>query len=149
LVVAYWTLVLSFIAALAVASRSFGAEAAGRAFLWFWWALLVPPVLLRSVARWSTRSSILLSLNGIAEPNQGPHPMDERELSLHYRMHTKAFYLLQIFVPAGVLLLTPPEIHRSAWLASARIPLLWLLSMVVLSLPQSMILWTEPDMEEQ
>jgi hypothetical protein len=78
-----------------------------------------------------------------------PRPLDERELNLHYRMHTKAYYILQIFIPIGVLLLTPPEIHRSAWLISARIPLLWLLSFVVTSLPQCMILWTEQDMEPE
>jgi len=105
LVVAYWALVLALIVTLALASRSLGPDAAGRVFLWFWWVLIVPPVLLRSVAKWSTRSSILLSISGAAVPTQEPQPMDERELSLHYKMHTKAFYLLQIFVPVGSLLL--------------------------------------------
>jgi hypothetical protein len=47
-----------------------------------------------------------------------------------------------------VLLVTPLEVHRYAWIVFVRIPALWLLSLLVTSLPDAMILWTEPDMED-
>ena len=151
LVIGYWVFVLSFIGTLAVVSRSQSPNFINQAFFWFWWTLIIFPIYLRIIVTSSTRGSNLQTLMKHAESGHGviPRPLDERELSLHYRMHTKAYYILQIFIPVGVLLLTPPEIHRNAWLVSARIPLLWLLSFVVTSLPQSMILWSEPDMEEE
>lgn len=151
LVVAYWVVVLSYIAALAIVSGRGNQDQVDRAFFWFWWTLIAFPMFLRSIVTFSTRGSDLQSLLQPAKSGAGlePRPMDERELGLHYRMHTKAYYLLQIFVPVGVLLLTPPEMHKSIWLVPLRIPMLWLLSMVVTSLPQSMILWTEPDMEPE
>jgi hypothetical protein len=135
---------------LAAESPRRGPTFVGGAFFWFWWTLILFPLFLRGVVTSSTRGSTLQSLMKPAESGHGyePRSLDERELSLHYRMHTKAYNLLQIFVPVGVLLLTPSEIRGSAWLISARIPMLWLLAMVVTSLPQSMILWSEPDMEE-
>jgi hypothetical protein len=150
LVIGYWVIVLLFIATLASESRRTNPALVGGAFFWFWWTLIVFPLFLRSVVNFSTRGSTLQSLMKPAESGRGhePRPLDERELSLHYRMHTKAYNLLQIFRPVGVLLLTLPEIHRSAWLVSLHIPMLWLLSMVVTSLPQTMILWNEPDIEE-
>jgi hypothetical protein len=151
LVIVYWAFILSFIGTLAIVSRSQSPNFINQAFFWFWWTLIVLPMYLRSIVTFSTRGSDLQTLMKPAESSQGviPCPLDERELSLHYRMHTKAYYILQIFIPVGVLLLTPPEIHRSAWLVYLRIPLLWLLSFVVTSLPQTMILWTEPDMEPE
>ncbi len=151
MVVAYWVVVLSYIAALAIAGRGGSQDQVDRPFFWFWWTLIAFPMFLRGLVTFSTRGSDLQSLLQPAKSGTGlePRPMDERELGLHYRMHTKAYYLLQKFVPVGVLLLTPPEIHQSAWLISTRIPMLWLLSMVVSSLPQSMILWTQPDVEPE
>jgi cytochrome bd-type quinol oxidase subunit 2 len=150
LVVAYWLGVLLFIAILSAVSQRQGSGHVDGAFFSFWWTLILLPMLLRALTTFSTRGSELQTLLKPAKSGQGsePRPLDERELGLHNRMHTKAYYLLQIFVPVGVLLLTPPEIHRSAWLDTVRIPMLWLLAMVVTSLPQSMILWVEPDMEE-
>jgi hypothetical protein len=149
-VVAYWTFVLSLIATLAVASGRESGSIVDRPFFWFWWTLLVFPLFLRSIVTFSTRGTNLQTLIRPVEGGRGfePRPLDERELGLHLRMHTKAYYFLQIFVPAGVLLLTPPEIYQNAWLVSVRIPMLWLLCFVVTSLPQTLILWCEPDMEE-
>jgi len=151
LVVAYWAIILLFIGTLSAVSQRQGSDRVDGAFFWFWWTLIMFPLFLRSIVTFSTRGSDLHTLVKPAESGRGvePRPLDERELGLHYRMHTKAYYILQIFIPVGVLLLTPPEIHRSAWLVFARIPLLWLLSMVVTSLPQTLILWTEPDMEPE
>jgi hypothetical protein len=150
LVVAYWLGVLLFIGTLSAVGHRHESRHFNGAFISFWWALILLPMLLRTMTTFSTHGSHLQTLMKPAEAGRGfvPRALDERELSLHNRMHTKAYYLLQIVIPAGVLLLTSPEVSASAWLVSFRIPLLWLLSMVVTSLPQTMILWTEPDIEE-
>lgn len=147
LVIAYWIFVVSFIGTLTLVSRDQDPVLVNREFMWFWWTLIVFPMSLRSIVALSRRRNNLQTLLKPARRDGefGPRPLDERELDLHYRMHAKAYYLLQILVPVGVLLLTPPEIFRKAWLVSARVPLLWLLSIVITSLPQTMILWTERD----
>ena len=150
LVIAYSVFVLLFVGLLAMAGRAQGPDFVNRLFFWFWWTLVVFPVFLRSMVTSSKRGSNLQTLMKPAESGRGfeSRPLDERELGLHERMHTKAYYILQILIPVCVLLVTPLEVHRYAWMAFVRIPALWLLSLLVTSLPDAMILWTEPDMED-
>jgi hypothetical protein len=149
LVIAYWLGVLLSIGTLSLVGQRHEPGHVDGVFFSFWRTLILLPMLLRALTTFSTNRSDLQTLMKPAESGRGfvPRQLDERELSLHNRMHTKAYYLLQILIPAIVLLLTPPEIYRSAWVTSFRIPLLWLLAMLVTSLPQTMILWTEPDVE--
>ncbi len=150
LVIAYWLGVLVFIGTLSTVSQRHEPRHVDGVFFSFWWTLILLPMLLRAFTTFSTHGNNLQTLMKPAEGGRGfvPRQLDERERSLNNRMHTKAYYLLQILIPAVVLLLTPPETYRSAWLVSFRVPLLWLLSMLVTSLPQTMILWTEPNSEE-
>ena len=147
MVICYWASILTLICAFTALSGRQSPDFVNRTFFWFWWTLIVFPVFLRTIVTSSTRGRNLQTLMKPADDGgYAPRALDERELSLQMRMHTKAYYLLQIFVPIVVLLLTPPEIHKFAWLAYVHVPLLWLLSFVVTSLPQSLIIWTEPDM---
>ncbi len=72
---------------------------------------------------------------------------DEREAGALQRYQGKAYSLLTpIALPALLVLfaLDTPKATRYAFL---REPLLWFLLIVLWSLPQSLILWHEPDME--
>jgi len=151
LVIAYWAIILLFIGTLSAVSQRQGFDRVDGPIFWFWWILILFPLFLRSIVIFSTRGSDLQTLMMPPESGRGvePRPLDERELSLHLRIHTKAYYILRISVPMGVYLLTLMEIRRNAWLVFARLPLLWLMSVLVMSLPQSMILWAEPDLETE
>jgi hypothetical protein len=149
LVIAYWIANLLFIGALTEASWRQGPDFVDKSFLWFSGNLILFPLILRSVVTNSTRGSELQSLMKPAEsgPGLAPHRMDERELSLHYRMYAKSYYLLKILIPVGVILIFSLETRRCASLSFTRVPLLWLLALVVTSLPDTMILWNAPDPE--
>jgi len=54
-------------------------------------------------------------------------------------MRKSAFFVIFALIALGI-----PRLSRLEFL---REPLLWLLLVVFLSLPQTLILWTEPDME--
>ena len=74
--------------------------------------------------------------------------LDERDLRDRDRAHFLAFtvarwmalVLLAVQLGAGLI--------SSAWLLGAGNAAFFLLALVIWSLPQSMILWTEPDMEQ-
>jgi hypothetical protein len=75
--------------------------------------------------------------------------LDERDENLRNAVHYKAYAFLRggayLVFPALYLLNFP----RFSNLAFVRGPLLWILLIVLLSLPQSILLWTEPDMEAE
>jgi hypothetical protein len=148
-VIAYWIAILLFIGALTEASWRQGPDFVDRSLIWFWWTLILFPLILRSIVTNSTRGSELQSLMKPAESGPGlvPRRMDERELSLHYRMYAKSYYLLKILIPAGAILIMLLETHGRASLSFTRVPLLWLLALVVTSLPDTMILWNAPAPE--
>jgi hypothetical protein len=75
--------------------------------------------------------------------------LDERETGLRDRVHFVAFTLtrwlaLFFFVLYGLIAVTHP-----AWLSQTGPFFLFLLTVTLWSLPQTMILWTEPDMEPE
>lgn len=149
IVTAYWIAILLFIWALTEVSWRQGPNFVDRSFLWFWWTLILFPLILRSVVTNSTRGSELQSLMKPAEsgPGLAPLRMDERELSLHYRMYAKSYYLLKILIPVGVILIISLETRARASFSFTRVPSLWLLALVVTSLPDTMILWSSSDLE--
>jgi len=79
--------------------------------------------------------------------------LDERDRRLrdhaHYRAYRILRMILQAAIIAGVLLFTRPD----AWTLLRRynfvlVPFSFLLILLLWNLPQSIILWNEPDMEE-
>jgi hypothetical protein len=89
----------------------------------------------------------------LAQSQEDPHgdvyaPLDERETRERDRVHFIAYTLarwgtlafLSVYLLLGAL--------DVAWLGRVGPCLLFLLTMILWSLPQSLILWTEPDMEE-
>jgi len=74
--------------------------------------------------------------------------LDERDLRERDRMHFYAYtiarwlILLFLALQVGAVFLSPD------WLLRAGDAAFFLLALVIWSLPQSMILWTEPDMEQ-
>jgi hypothetical protein len=75
--------------------------------------------------------------------------LDERETHERDRVHFNAYtvarwFALLLFVIYGVLGAT-----HVTWFSRVGPFFLFLLTLTLWSLPQSMILWTEPDMEEQ
>jgi hypothetical protein len=74
--------------------------------------------------------------------------LDERETLLRNRVHFVAYtiarwFALILFAAYGLLALIHPD-----WLRQAGLFCFLLLALTLWSLPQILILWTEPDMEE-
>jgi hypothetical protein len=75
--------------------------------------------------------------------------LDERETRLRDRTHFVAYTLMRwitlaLFAGYGLIAYFSPE-----WMRQAGLFFFLLLALVLWSLPQTLILWTEPDMEEQ
>lgn len=75
-------------------------------------------------------------------------PLDERETNLRDRVHFVAYSVCRwlaflLFVLYGILGLIKP-----VWLSAVGPFLFVVLTLTLWSLPQSIILWTEPDLEE-
>jgi hypothetical protein len=98
----------------------------------------------RSLSRSSKPQTLLQPVKPDRESED--RPMDERAKYLSYRANAHAYVVLQLLLSLGVLWLMWME---STGLSTLRVPLLWLLYIAAFSLPQSMILWTEPDMETE
>jgi len=74
--------------------------------------------------------------------------LDERETGLRDRMHFLAYTLARWFALLLFGLYCLTAVVHPAWLGQAGPFFLFLLTVTLWSLPQSLILWTEPDMEE-
>jgi hypothetical protein len=76
--------------------------------------------------------------------------LDERDIrardAAHYRAYSAIRWIV-LFGSLGALVLFSNAI--AARLTPLIAPLIWLFVLIVFNLPQSIILWTEPDIEEQ
>jgi hypothetical protein len=70
--------------------------------------------------------------------------IDERDVNIRNSAHYRAYSALRWIVPAGLFLLIAEPYRRHPFLVPA---IYVLLLLVVSGLPQSILLWTEPDME--
>jgi len=146
MVIAYWAAVLAFVGAIAFTLRSHGSLAGDSRVFWLFWAVTSVPYMLRNLRSSLSRSSKPQTLFQPAKPDrENEPPIDERDAYLSYRATANAYVLLQLLLSLGVLWLMWME---STGYSALRVPLLWLLYITAVSLPQSIILWTEPDMEE-
>jgi len=147
--IAYWLLVLSLVALLAAFLRR-GNFLEALSPIWFYAVAVMLPQLLRGIRTSLARPIVVTSVLEPAKPDRRSDNllMDERERTLDAKMHSRAYYYLYLFVLPLVFFMTVIENRSYVELAFLRIPLLWLLWLLVSSLPQSLILWNEPDLEE-
>lgn len=87
---------------------------------------------------------ITLHLNGRGLP-VGPISLDERETAQRDHAHYRAYATLRWVIAAAAILYWLPFDSTPVWLQHWTPMLLWTLLMFTLSLPQAIILWTEPD----
>jgi hypothetical protein len=73
---------------------------------------------------------------------------DEREAGALQHYQSKAYSLLTLIALPALFVLFALDVPEAARYAFLREPLLWFLLVVLWSLPQTLILWNEPDMEE-
>ena len=71
-------------------------------------------------------------------------PLDERERTQRDVAHYKAYRILRWGFGMFVLAYFIASVWVPVWLADKTLLLLWLFLLYVLSLPQSVVLWTEP-----
>ena len=74
--------------------------------------------------------------------------MDEREINLRDHFHFVAYSIARNMVLLLFVLCCFLDVLNQELLRQASPLLLFLLTITLWSLPQSIILWTEPDMEE-
>lgn len=72
-------------------------------------------------------------------------PLDEREREQRDRAHYRAYRILLWVMLAALLPYCVAMGRPSAWLMRESPLVVWLLLVTALSLPQSVLLWTEPD----
>ncbi len=72
-------------------------------------------------------------------------PLDERERTQRDMAHYTAYRILRWSFGLFVLVYFVVTLWDAAWLADRTLFLLWLFLLYVLSLPQSVVLWTEPQ----
>jgi hypothetical protein len=147
-VMAYWAAVLAFVGAMAFILQRHGSWIGDIRLFWFFWAVTTLPIMLRNSLPSLTRGRNLQTLLQPTKPDRESEdrPMDERDGYLSYRANAHAYGVLQLLVSLGVLCLMLME---SKGLSALRVPLLWLLYLAAVSLPDSFLLWTEPELEEE
>jgi hypothetical protein len=72
-------------------------------------------------------------------------PLDERERTQRDTAHYTAYRILRWVFGVFVLTYFLGTVWAPAWLADKTLFLLWLFLLYVLSLPQAVVLWTEPQ----
>ena len=86
-----------------------------------------------------------LNLSGQPRPFRLFSPLDERERHERDQAHYRAYVVLRWTVLAGAFVLALTSFIAPAWLAGHAAALLWAFVVYLLSLPQSVVLWTEPS----
>ena len=71
-------------------------------------------------------------------------PLDEREQTQRDHAHYTAYRILAVTLCLAVALCWMPLDSQALWLKQRESILLWVLLVYALSLPQSVLLWTEP-----
>lgn len=147
-VMAYWAAALAFVAAMAFILQRHGSWIGDIRLFWLFWAVTTLPILVRNLRPSLTRGKTLQTLLQPAKPDRESEdrPMDERDGYLSYRANAHAYVVLQLLVSVGVTCLMLME---STGLSALRVPLLWLLYIAAVSLPESFLLWTEPELEPE
>jgi hypothetical protein len=85
-----------------------------------------------------------LNLSGIRSRSM-PKLLDEREIHERNQAHYTAYRLLRWLICGITVICILGTAFRPDFLLKDYLTLLWGITILVLSLPQSVILWTEPD----
>lgn len=76
-----------------------------------------------------------------------PARIDERDAIIRNKAHFSAFRIMRSFALWGVLIFNIPSmLQHHPWLSA---PIAFLMFMILMYLPQTLVLWTEPDMEAE
>jgi hypothetical protein len=103
----------------------------------------------RSLENGAVREGFLAGFGrGFTGARPEDRPLDEREAGLRDRAHFGAFNILRGLLVALLLLEGFMPDQPAQLVASSRGDLFFWLVVISYSLPQTLILWTEPDMEE-
>lgn len=163
LVLAYWTFTLALIGIPLALSGGYDTVLGFLSFrlILFWWCLLgllggdgrSRPVRAFQGKTPEDRERLdtaYMTAEDIAwrEQRERETRLDERDVNLRNAAHFKSYSFMRgyaVFVVLILVFLNSGHLSSASWL---REPLLWFLLNVFLCLPQTMILWTEPDMEE-
>jgi hypothetical protein len=86
-----------------------------------------------------------LKLSGPKRPWPDSIWLDEREKSERNEAHYLSYAILRWVVSLGALAWITAQIWARSWLQEHSMLLLWLFVIFVLSLPQALILWADPD----
>ncbi len=104
------------------------------------------PTILNSDLSATTPSYPIQSLNLSGTMHRETHLLlDEREQAERDHAHYRAYRILRWTVSGATLLLIFLQSFHSTWLLDRLPVLLWSFLIFTLSLPQCVILWTEPD----
>jgi hypothetical protein len=74
--------------------------------------------------------------------------LDERETGERDRIHFLAYRIACVLAMILALILFVLNDYEFAWMSRVAPVFLFALTIILLGLPQTLILWTEPDMEE-
>lgn len=143
LVAGYWTVVLSSLASLHW-SPAFQMLLLGR-FPVHGWVQALAPIFTGLLFGYLTTCLGGVSGRGMLPEWDGP--FDERDIRLINAAHFEAYRVFRMVItPIAIALAV---VFGTVWSPYQRLaaPLLLLLWLLVFSLPQSLILWFEPDME--
>lgn len=91
----------------------------------------------------STGSIVSLNLQGRRRFGSSS-PLDEREQMQRDHAHYTAYRILMLTLGLAFAICWMPLDSQALWLKQREAILLWLLLVYALSLPQSVLLWTEP-----
>jgi hypothetical protein len=161
LVLSYWTIILLLVGVL---TQTIGKESTvfGMPLFWFFWPVGILTGLLggtrpngairafqgRSAEERSPIDYSFMTPYDIAEQKQRDNELrlDERDVNLRNAVHYQAYSAVRWIALIAFFASGPPLAHEPVAL---RRFLLLLFFLVIWSLPQTLILWTEPDMEEE
>jgi len=161
LVIGYWTIIFSVVSVVSLFHAKSGTFLRLTAFGLPLIVLLLPGLLGGDGKRGAVRAFqgptseeqsgadyTNMTPDDITEQKRWEHEnrLDERDVNLRNAVHYKAYSAVRWIVCVAFFVLADPYDRMPSFSPQ---PLLLLLMLAVWSLPQSIILWTEPDMETQ
>jgi hypothetical protein len=162
MVVGYWALVLALLGLVAVSSTGHHRLFSNLSFVFVWLLVLVAQLLggtgtggpVRDFEGRPAKGPMLIdnTIKTLIDSTnrdwqKEDRRLDERDIRERNAAHYKAYRIVVVFIALTSIALVYLENPDLAWLSCLRMPVLWLLLIVAFSLPQTLILWSEPDME--
>ncbi len=89
-----------------------------------------------------------LKLSSPQKPRPDSIWLDERETSTRNEAHYRAYAILRWIVGTGGIAWLAAQVWAHNWMQAHTLLLLWTFVVFVLSLPQAVILWREPEADD-